>query len=137
MLLPLLIASVVPAAALEYVHTLSASDPFLLVSPSSVRNTSLSSNSTTISARSGLQISVHTPLIGAQFEGRVSSSASLTLQSGQQRKNELATPGPYDVLIGDTFSPGDGRGGTKLSTTFDGDLILRSVELTFDLVSAK
>lgn len=132
MLLPLLLLT--PAAALEYVHTLSASDPFVAISPG-VRTSS--SNTTTLSARSGLSISVSTPLIGAQFEGRVSSSASLVLQSGTQRKNELASPGPYDVLIGDSFSAEDGAAGTKLSTTFDGDLVLRSVELTFDLITAK
>ncbi|EJT48206.1 hypothetical protein A1Q1_02772 [Trichosporon asahii var. asahii CBS 2479] len=142
MLLSVFVASfgLLQASALEYTYPLSASDPFLVVSPQpELRNTSLSTNATTFSARSGLQISVNTPLIGAQFEGRIvsASSANLLLQTGKQRKNEIATQGEWDTLIGDSFPTSEGEGGTKLSTTFDGDLVLRQVSLTFNLVSSK
>lgn len=140
MLLPLFMSlGLLQAAALEYTYPLSASDPFLAITPQpEARNTSVSSNSTTFSARLGLAISVPTPLIGAQFEGRVlGASASLLMQTGKQRKNELATEGDWDTLIGDSFTAAEGEGGTKLSTTFDGDLVLRQVALTFDLQSKK
>lgn len=139
MLPHLLLASygLAQAAALEHQYALTGADPFLVSSAG--RNTVSSAagtDTTTFSARNGLEIAVHTPLLGAQFSGRVlGASASLLLQAGRQRKNELAEPGAPGLLIGDTFAAADGLAGAKLSTRFDGELELGEVSLTLPLAS--
>lgn len=124
------------AAALEHQYPLTGADPFLVSSAGRNTASSAGTDTTTFSARNGLEIAVHTPLLGAQFSGRVvGASASLLLQAGKQRKNELAEPGAPGLLIGDAFAAADGLAGAKLSTRFDGELELGEVALTLPLAS--
>lgn len=149
MLWPLLLASHAAAAlalaqaasapkVLEIEYTLSAHDPFVQVRPQPGAR-----DAAAFPARAGLEVAVRVPLLGAQFSGRITGSApnaSLTLQTGRQRKYELAQQGSgtdSSLLIGDTADAAEGHGGTVLRTQFDGELVLADVVLTLGVVSER